>query len=183
MSVMSRKHATMPAADMQWRARKIAAQASKLADRAAPVTKRATKTARQRAGTAATWAKPHVGRARAWMAVRAARGSISMQETVAPRVSTMLAVAARNLDPPRRQSRRWPKALAGMALLTAGAVAAATMAIRKNARIVRSMPTPPMPSETSSKTAAEPQPGALNPKAGAGRTRREAEVNGLSRTR
>jgi hypothetical protein len=183
VSVTSRKRAIMPPADMQRRARKIAAQASKLADRAAPVTKRATKTAKRRADTAATWAKPHVGSARAWMAVRAARGSISMQETVAPRISAMLAVAARRLDPPRQQSRRWPKALAGMALLAAGAAAATATAMRKNARMMRSMPSPPMPSETPSRTTAEPQSGVLNPNAEAGRGDVEAEVNGLSRTR
>ena len=182
MSVMSRKHAIMPAADMQ-RARKIAAQASKLADRAAPMTKRATKTARRRAGNAATWARPHVGRARAWMAVRAARGSISMQETVAPRVSAMLAVAARKLEPPRPQSRRWPKALAGMALLAAGGAVATVMTMRKNARMMRSMPPPPMHSETPSRNTTEPQSGVLNPNAEAARGSREAEVNGLSRTR
>jgi hypothetical protein len=179
---MSRKHAIMPAADMQ-RARKIAAQASKLADRAAPMTKRATKTARRRAGNAATWARPHVGRARAWMAVRAARGSISMQETVAPRVSAMLAVAARKLEPPRPQSRRWPKALAGMALLAAGGAVAIVMTMRKNARMMRSMPPPPMPSETPSRTTTEPQSGVLNSRSEPERRKTEAEVNGLSRTR
>jgi hypothetical protein len=173
----------MPAADMQWRARKIAAHASKLADQAAPKTKRATKMARRRASTAATWAKPHIGRARAWMAVRAARGSTSMQETVAPRISAMLTVAARKLEPPRRQSRRWPRVLAGTALLAAAAAAATAMTMRKNARMMRSMSSPAMPQETSSRTAAEPQSSTLNPKAEAQRAKRETEVNGLSRTR
>jgi hypothetical protein len=182
VSDTSRKQAIMPAADMQWRARKIAMQASKLADRAAPMTKSATKTARRRAGSAATWAGPHVGKARAWMAVRAARGSISMQETVAPRVSAMLAMAARKLAPPKPQSRRWPKVLAGTALLAAGAAAAAGMAMRKNARMMRSMPPSPMPSGTASSSTTEPQSGVLNRNAEAERARREAEVNGLSRT-
>jgi hypothetical protein len=183
VSVTSRKRAIMPAADMQWRARKIAMQASRLADRAAPMTKSATKTAKRRAGGAATWAKPHVGRARAWMAVRAARSSVSMQETVAPRVSAMLAVAARKLDPPRQQSRRWPKVMAGTALLAAAAAAVTAMTMRKNARMIRSVPSTPMPSGTSSRSTTEPQSAGLNPKAEADRARSEAEVNGLSRTR
>src|SRR5215467_13232726 len=99
--VTSGKRATMPAADMQWRARKIAMQASKLADQARPLTKSAALTARRRAGTAANWARPRVGRVRAWMAVKAARGSVSVQETVAPRVAAMLAATARKLDPPK----------------------------------------------------------------------------------
>jgi hypothetical protein len=182
VSVMSRKRATMPVADMQRRARKIAKQASKLADRAAPMTKNATKAARRHADAAATWAKPHIGKARAWMAIRAARGSISMQETVAPRVSAMLAVAAKKLEPPKPQSRRWPKALAGMALLAAGAAAVTAMTMRRNSRMMRSMPPPPMPADTPSRTTTEQQSGMLNPMAEAEHAR-ETEVNGLSRSR
>ncbi|HEX9528467.1 MAG TPA: hypothetical protein VF951_13295 [Streptosporangiaceae bacterium] len=172
----------MPPADMQWRARKIAMQASKLADRAAPMTKSATRMARRRAGTAATWAKPHVGRARAWMAVRAARGSISMRETVGPGGSAMLAMAARKLDPPKMKSRRWPRVLAGTALLAGCAAAATAMAMRKNTRMMRSMQPSPMPSGSPSSSTTEAQSAGLNPKAEAERARREAEVNGLSRT-
>jgi len=137
---------------MQWRARKIATQASKLADQAGPMTKNAARNARHRAGTAADWAKPRVGRVRAWMAVRAARGSVSVQETVAPRLSAMLA---------------------------AGAAAAAAMAIRNRQRTML----PPMPPRPSSGGTAEQPATVLNPSAEAEHSRREAEVNGLSRTR
>ena len=95
----TQKRSAMPAADMQWRARKIALQASRLADQARPMTKKATITARRGAGITTSWAKPRVGRVRAWMAVRAARGSISVQEHVAPRVSSVLATAARKPRP------------------------------------------------------------------------------------
>lgn len=171
MSVTSRKQAAVPAADMQWRARKIAMQASKLADQARPMTKSAAMTARQGAGSAATWARPRVGRVRAWMAVRAARGSVSVQETVAPRVSAMFAMAARKLDPPKPRSRRFPKVLAGTAMLAAGAAAAAAMAMRTRQRAM-----PPMPPARG----ATEQSTVLNPSAEA--ARREAEVNGLSRS-
>src|SRR5215472_13803713 len=124
----------MPAADMQWRARKIAMHASKLADQARPMTMRAAVTARRGATGAAGWARPRVGRMRAWMAVRAARGSVSVQESVAPRISAMLASAARRLDPPRPRARRWPKVLAGTELLAAGAAAATALAMRNRAR-------------------------------------------------
>ncbi|HUZ52663.1 MAG TPA: hypothetical protein VMU94_09040 [Streptosporangiaceae bacterium] len=177
MSVTSRKQAAMPAADMQWRARKIAMQASKLADQARPMTKSAAMTARKGAGSAATWARPRVGRVRAWMAVRAVRGSVSVQETVAPRVSAMFAMAARKLDPPKPRSRRFPKVLAGTALLAAGAAAAAAMAMRSRQR---AMP-PPMPPRPPDRGAADQQSAVLNPSAE--EARREAEVNGLSRTR
>jgi hypothetical protein len=180
VSVTAQKQSAMPAADMQWRARKIAMHATKLADQARPVTKRATLTARQGATGAAGWARPRVGRVRAWMAVRASRGSISVQESVAPRVSSVLAAAARRLDPPRPQARRWPKVLAGTALLAAGAAAATAMAMRNRGRKTP----PPMsrrqPSNVSN-VAPDQRSKVLNPSAEAERTM--AETNGMSRTR
>jgi hypothetical protein len=167
----------MPAADMQWRARKIALHASRLADQARPMTKKATMTAQRGAGMTATWAKPRVGRVRAWMAVRAARGSISVQEHVAPRVSSVLASAARRLDPPVPQARRWPKVLAGTALLAAGAAAATAMAMRSKSKA--------MPTGQRSKPAkgASDQSGTMmNPSADKQRDLSQPGVNGLSRT-
>jgi hypothetical protein len=165
----------MPAADMQWRARKIAMQASKLADQAGPMTRKAVVTARQGADSAATWARPRVGRVRAWMAVRAARGSVAVQE----RIAAMLAATAKRLDPPRPQSRRWPKMLAGTALLAAGAAAATAMAMRGRSRSMaisgRQQP--------SARVGTEPGATVLNPSAEAERAKKDAEVNGLSRTR
>ena len=163
----------MPAADMQWRARKIAMHASKLADQARPMTKKATI-------TATGWAKPRVGRMRAWMAVRAARGSISVQETVAPRVSSALAGVARRLDPPRPQARRWPKVMAGTALLAAGAAAATAMALRSRSR----RKPPPMsrrPPSNVSNVAPDQRSKVLNPSAEAERAM--SDTNGMSRTR
>ncbi len=175
----------MPAADMQWRARKIAMQASRLADQARPMTKMATTTARRSAGDAFGWAKPRVGRVRAWMAVRAARGSVSVQENVAPAVSSVLAAAARRLDPPRAQRRRWPKVLAGTALLAAGAAAATAMAMRNKSHarsrsMTRPMPQrPPAPARGSSDQRSRP----LNPTTESERTKADSGVNGLSRAR
>ncbi len=179
MSVMSRKQDIVPA-DMQRRARRIATQASKLADQARPMTITATESAKRGAGTAAEWARPRVGQARAWMAVRTSRGSVVVQETVAPKVSAIMATAARKLDPPKPKSRRLPKVLAGMALLAAGAAAAAAMAIR-NKRMMSTLPPPPMPSRTPSGTAG--QPTVLDPDAEPTASRRESDVDGVSGTR
>jgi len=114
------------------------------------------------------------------MAVRAARGSISVQETVAPRVSSVLAAAARTLDPPRPQARRWPKVLAGTALLAAGAAAATAMVLRSKSR----KKPPPMsrrqPSNVSN-VAPDQRSKVLNPSAEADRAM--ADTNGMSRTR
>jgi len=178
VSVTTRKQSVMPPADMQWRARKIAMQAAKLADQAGPASKRAAMTARRGAGGAAEWARPRVSVARSWMAARAARGSVSVQETVAPRLSAMLATVARRLDPPQPKARRWPRAMAGLTLLAAGGAAAAAMALRSRQR---AMP-PPMPPQPSPRGSGQ-QSTVLNPSAEADRAKTEAEVNGLSRTR
>jgi hypothetical protein len=177
---MSRKQAIVPA-EMQRRARRIATQASKLADQAGPMTKAASTGAKRGASTAADWARPHVFRARAWMALRAARGSVVVQKKVAPRVVVMMATAAKKLDPPKR-SRALPKVLAGTALLAAGAAAATAMAIR-NRSTIRTMP--PMPSRTPSVPSGGTagQPTVADPSADSGRSGRETDVNGLSRTR
>jgi hypothetical protein len=173
------KQTTMPSADMQWRARKIAMQASKLADQAGPISRKAAVTARQGAGSAADWARPRVGRVRAWMAVRAARGSVAVQERLAPRVSLMLAAAARRLDPPKPRARRWPKVLAGTALLAAGGAAAAAMAMRGRPKKLAMQARYQPPAGTG----AEPDSTVLSPSTEAERAKKEAEVNGLSRTR
>ncbi len=154
-------------------------QAAKLADQARPMTRRAARTAKANAGNAAVWAKPAVGRARAWMAVRAARGSVSVQESVSPRVSAMLAATARRLDPPRPRSRRWPKVFAGAVLLAAGAAAAAAMAMRSRQH---AMPRP-VPARKPASSNGSQRATVLNPEARNQRTMSESEMNGLSRTR
>lgn len=133
--------------------------------------------ARQGATGAAGWARPQVGRVRAWMAVRAARGSVSVQESVAPRLSSMLAATARRLDPARPQARRWPRVLAGTALLAAGAAAATAMAMRRRAR----RKPVPLSHRPPSKVAPDQRAKVLNPSAEAEQAM--AEPNGVSRTR
>jgi hypothetical protein len=179
VSVTTQKRSAMPAADMQWRARKIALQASRLADQARPMTKKATMTAQRGAGITATWAKPRVGRVRAWMAVRAARGSISVQEHVAPRVSSVLASAARRLDPPVPQTKRWPKVLAGTALLAAGAAAATAMALRSKSK---AMPGNGSKRPQAKGATSDQRSGTVNPNADKQRAMSEPGVNGLSRS-
>ncbi|HUD38139.1 MAG TPA: hypothetical protein VMR14_14650 [Streptosporangiaceae bacterium] len=154
-------------------------QASKLADQTRPMTSKATMTARRRAGGAATWAKPRVGRVRAWMAVRAASGSVSMQDNIGPKVSAMLAATARRLDPPAPASRRWPKVLAGTMLLAAGAAAAGAMAMRNRARTTP----PPMPQRLSSNGDSARRSTMANPPTGSQHPMSDSDVNGLSRSR
>jgi len=165
---MSRNQTIVPA-DMQRRARKIAAQASKLADQARPMTTTATIRAKRGAANAAEWAKPGVDVARVWMAVRVYRGSAAVQKKVAPKVSSVMADTAKKIYPPKKRSRLVPMILSCVALLAAGAAAAAAIVMRKQ----RTMPPPSMP----------PPPGTAGQPGDPSRTGREAEVNGLSRTR
>lgn len=125
-------------------------------------------TARHGAGSATEWATPHVTRARTWMAVQANRGSVSVQETVAPKVSDLLATTARKLDPPAQRARRLPKVLAGTAMLAAGAAAAGAMALR-NRQNYLPPPMPPRPVNPDNSAAV------LNPSA---ESDRQNAVNG-----
>src|SRR5258707_1117008 len=102
--------------------------------------------------------------------------------THARRRPPMRSGPAYNFPPRRRRPRRWPRVLAGTALLAGCAAAATAMAMRKNTRMMRSMQPSPMPSGSPSSSTTEAQSAGLNPKAEAERARREAEVNGLSRT-
>ena len=154
---------------MQRRAKKMSEQASKLAEQAGPMAKSAATTARLGAGTTAEWARPHVHRGRAWLAVRARRGSVSVKETVGPKVSEMLASTARKLDPPTRR-RRLPKVLAALALLAAGAAAAGAMAMRNRQGLL------PVPMPPRQATSPEESGDVLSPG-------NESAVNGLSRSK
>jgi hypothetical protein len=176
---MSKDEVIVPA-DMQRRARRIAAQATKLADQARPMTTTATVRAKESAASAAEWAKPRVDVARAWMAIRVYEGSAAVQKKVAPKVSSMMVDAAKKIDPPKRRSRVVPTILAGASLVAAGAAAAAAVTMR-NQRTASTMP-PPMPARMPPPDSAG-QPGGLDPTAESGRSSRESDVNGMSKSR
>jgi hypothetical protein len=171
----------MPAADVQRRAAKIAMQASNLADQARPITKNAAMSAKRRAGSAAEWAGPKVVTIRTWMAVRAARGSVSVQESMAPKIAAMLEATARRLDPPKPRSRRVPKILAGAALFAAGCAAAAALAMR-NREALMPPPAPRRPTPASRGTG-EQSSTMTNQGAEGEHATSKSEVNGLSRSR
>jgi hypothetical protein len=97
---------------------------------AVPMAKSVGATARQGADAIAVWAAPRVDSARAWAAPRLERTGVAVRETIAPRVSDALVDAAHRLDTSRR-ARRWPKLLAGMAMLAAAISAAAALMLRR----------------------------------------------------
>lgn len=158
MSVTTRYRAAVSNAEMQLRAKKFANQASKLADQAGPMTKSIAMTARYRAEGAAERAMPYVTKTRKWMAVQASNGSVAVKDTLGPTVSEMLAATARKLDPPAERVRRLPTALAGMAMLGAGAAAAGAGAVVIRRRKDEVPPIMPPPVGASEETATMASP-------------------------
>lgn len=110
-----------------------------LARAAVPVAKTVGMAARDGARSAAAWASPRVNGARAWTAPRIERSGLAIRDTIAPKICETLTAAARRVDvtAPRADvtapRRRWPKVVAGTALLTAvGAAAAVVLRRRKD---------------------------------------------------
>ncbi|GAA5047277.1 hypothetical protein GCM10023259_021800 [Thermocatellispora tengchongensis] len=74
------------------------------------------------ASDARDMAAERIVNARSWAAPRLDRAAHTVEEQLAPRVSAMLADAARRIDPKPVRSRRWPMLvlLSGLALGAAG---------------------------------------------------------------
>jgi hypothetical protein len=104
-------------------ARHAAAQLKPAAERARPLAKSTGEATRRQ-----------ILKTRAWVAPQVKRGGQALQDTVAPKLSAMLAAAAKRIDPSQPRQRRWKKPV-GLATLTAatGAVAAFLRGRRKPA--------------------------------------------------
>jgi len=113
MSRKKRNHSARVAATSAGRrARRAAAQVKPVAAQMKPLA--------QTTGAAAIG---RVRRTRAWAAPRLERTGQVLQDSVAPKVSAWLSVAARRLEPAKPQRPRWRK-LAGISVLAAAAGAA-----------------------------------------------------------
>ena len=116
MSRKKRNHSARVAATSAGRrARRAAAQVKPVAAQMKPLA--------QTTGAAAI---RRVRRTRAWAAPRVERTGQVLQDSVAPKVSAWLSVAARRLEPAKPQRPRWRK-LAGLSVLAAAAGAAAAL--------------------------------------------------------
>ncbi len=95
-------------------ARQAAGQLKAAAERAEPLAKNTGEAARRQ-----------ILKTRAWVAAHVKRSGQVLQDTVAPKLSAMLASAAKRIDPAQARHRQWKKPV-GLATLTAagGAVAA-----------------------------------------------------------
>jgi hypothetical protein len=87
------------------------------------------------------WTAPKVAQgvlsARVWAAPRIEQAAQTLQETVAPKVSGALTATAQRIEPPAAavKRRRWPRLLAGLALVSALGGIAAAIARRRNAQL------------------------------------------------
>jgi hypothetical protein len=96
-----------------------------------PLARSAGLAARQSAEDAMAWAAPRVKDARTWVAPQLEQAGIAVRDKIGPTISEVLVEAAHRLDdsPPRR--RRWPRLLAGFAMLAAVGSAVAAVVLRR----------------------------------------------------
>ena len=97
-----------------------------------PMVKSAGLAAQAGARGAATWAAPRVNGARAWTAPRIEQSGLVIRDDLAPRIHAALVATARRVDVPAPSPARsrWPRAVAGTAMLVA-AGAAVTVVLRR----------------------------------------------------
>jgi hypothetical protein len=101
------------------------------ASQVVPLARSAGLAAKQSAEDAVAWAAPHVKDARTWVAPHVEQAGIAVRDKIGPTISSVLVEAAHRLDdsPPRR--RRWPRVLAGFAMLAAVGSAVAAVLMRR----------------------------------------------------
>jgi len=104
-----------------------------------PMAKSAGMAARQSAEDAAAWAAPRVKDARSWAAPHVEQAGLAVRdkiapaisEKIAPTISAALVEAAHRLDETPAPRRRWPRVLAGFAMLAALGSAIAAVVMRR----------------------------------------------------
>lgn len=101
------------------------------ASQVVPLARSAGLVAKQNAEDAVAWAAPHVKDARTWVAPHVEQAGIAVRDKIGPAISEVLVEAAHRLDdsPPRR--KRWPRLLAGFAMLAAVGSAVAAVMLRR----------------------------------------------------
>jgi hypothetical protein len=129
MSLMTRKNTSAQAKQ----------RALDTASQVVPMAKNAGLAARQSAEDAVAWAAPRVKDARSWAAPHVEQAGLAVRdkiapaisEKIAPTISSALVEAAHRLDDTQARRRRWPKVLAGIAMLAAVGSAIAAAVLRR----------------------------------------------------
>jgi len=109
------------------------------ASQVVPLARNAGLAAKQSAEDAVAWAAPRVKDARTWVAPHVEQAGLAVRdkigpaisEKIAPTISEVLLEAAHRLDdsPPRR--KRWPRLVAGFAMIAAVGSAVAAVMLRR----------------------------------------------------
>jgi hypothetical protein len=120
------------------------------------------------------WAAPHVQDARVWAAPHVEQAGLAVRDKIAPAVSAALVEAAHRLDVPKR--RRWPRVLAGAALVAAVGSAIAAVVFRRRSDVA-SFGAEGYPSQDGPPPAASETNGTRAPEAHANGSGDEAEAN------
>lgn len=110
------------------------------------------------ARTAGAAARHQADRTRAWAAPQVDRAGQVFQDSVAPRVSTVLSAAARRLEPEKPRRRRWRKVAAISA--TAAAASAIATAVRGRVKATAAGKHDNLPQTEGSPSAAKTPPAA-----------------------
>ena len=136
MSLMTRKNTGAAA---KQRALDTASQVPVMARSAGQTAKSAGLAARQSAEDAVAWAAPRVQDARSWAAPHVEQAGVAVREKIAPAISEKIAPtissalveAASRLDPSPPVRKRWPRVLAGFAMIAAVGSAVAAVVLRR----------------------------------------------------
>jgi hypothetical protein len=141
-------HQASAALTTTWRrARRAAARLQPAAGQVKPLARTATAVARQQADKTRAWAAPQVERA----------GQV-LQDSIAPKASSLLSAAAHRIDPAPPRRRRWRKLASAAAASAAAAFAAAVRSRLKAAAAEAKATDPAQAGGTAS--GAETAPGA-----------------------
>jgi hypothetical protein len=117
-----------------------ASQVVPMAKNAVPVAKNVGLAAKQSAEDAVAWATPRVMEARSWAAPHVEQAGVAVRdkigpaisEKITPAISSALVEAAHRLDATTARRKRWPRVVAGFAMVAAvGSAVAAIMLRRK----------------------------------------------------
>jgi hypothetical protein len=143
------------------------------ASQVVPLARSAGHAAKQSAEDAVAWAAPRVKDARTWVAPHVEQAGIAVRDKIAPTISEVLLEAAHRLDdsPPRR--KRWPRMLAGFAMLAAVGSAVAAVMLRRR---------PDFGSFSAEGDSATPAPGTSNGSAARPAAAEEESADGNPRT-
>ena len=144
--------AAQVAAGGQAQVKPVAAQ---VAAQVKPVAAQVTAQVKPVARSAGIATRRGVYRTRVWVAPQLHHSGQVLEETVAPKVSALLAAAAERIEPVKPQRSRWPRVI-GLSILAAAASAAAAAVLRRRAQQGLGTPTADTAPDSTPDTAQTP---------------------------